>query len=348
MTRTDDYAYDLPAERIAQAPLTRRVDARLMVVDRRQGTLGHQHIRDLPELLRMGDAIVVNDTRVIPARLIGRRVRTGGRWQGLFLREGPQRVWRILARTRGHVAAGEEIVLLDRKAEEHSRLRVMEALGDGQWHVRPETELSTQALLEAVGRVPLPHYIRDGEMLPEDVVHYQTVFARTPGSVAAPTAGLHFTPDLFQALQDRGVIVVFVTLHVGLGTFRPIVEAQVEQHAMHAEFGQVTDEVARRLNEVRLQGGRIIAVGTTTLRVLETCWRPKGLAAWSGETDLFVGPGYRFRAVDALLTNFHLPRSTLLVLVRTFGGETLVKEAYAAAIHDGYRFYSYGDAMLIV
>ena len=348
MSELDQYDYALPRELIAQRPLLRRSDARLLVVRRQESSLDHAHVRDLPELLNRGDCLVLNDTRVIPARLAGRRTRTGGRWSGLFLTADAQGHWKVLAKTRGKLAAGETITLQDRDGREACRLLVLAKLDGGVWAVRPEVDEPTLDLLDRVGRVPLPPYIRGGNMVDADCTNYQTVFAKHPGAIAAPTAGLHFTPELLQRLEDRGVNCCRITLHVGLGTFRPIATEQLSEHPMHAEWAHISAETVDRLHQVRQTGGRVVAVGTTVVRTLETAAADGQLRPWQGETDLFIRPPYRFRAVDALLTNFHLPKSTLLVLVRTLGGDALLRRAYAEAIREEYRFYSYGDAMLIL
>jgi S-adenosylmethionine:tRNA ribosyltransferase-isomerase len=347
MTRTADYEFELPRELIAQFPLARRTDARLLIVNRRERSLTHAHVRDLPELLHAKDAIVLNDTRVIPARLAGYRLRTKGRWQGLFLSASEQ-VWRVLGKTRGRLQPGETIVLQDRSARDSMRLTMVANLGGGEWAARPDSDDPPLTLLDRVGRVPLPGYIRGGEMTDADPATYQTVFATRPGAVAAPTAGLHFTEELLQAIERAGTAICRVTLHVGLGTFRPIASETLEQHSMHTEWGSIDSATAAQIHERRAAGGRVVAIGTTVVRTLETAVAAGSLGAWQGETNLFIRPPYTFRAVDALLTNFHLPRSTLLVLVRTFGGDELIKHAYEEAIREGYRFYSYGDAMLIV
>lgn len=351
MTFTDDYDYDLPREQIAQFPLACRTDARLLVVHRDQQRFTHAHVRDLPEFLRPEDVIVLNDTRVIPARLAGFRTSTRGRWEGLFLatEEGAgKRVWRMLSKTRGKLTPGETVTVQDRMARAALRLVMLAKLDGGEWVVRPESDVPTWELLDQVGRVPLPRYIRGGEMMDSDPATYQTVYAATPGAIAAPTAGLHFTPELLRRIESRGTAVERVTLHVGMGTFRPIETDTLEEHQMHSEWGAIAPAVAASLNGRRQAGGRLVAIGTTSVRVLESAAAAGSLSGWSGETRLFIRPPYRFRAVDALLTNFHLPRSTLLVLVRTFGGDELIRQAYRVAVREGYRFYSYGDAMLIV
>ncbi len=348
MADLDHYDYELPKELIAQQPLARRADARLLVVDRARQTLEHYHVRDLPTLLRPQDALVLNNTRVIPARLVGYRTQTGGRWSGLFLSVDEHGIWQVLGHTRGKLVANETVTLQDASGEHELRLRMLLKLPDGAWAAKPESTLPAFELLERIGRVPLPPYIRGGEMTERDRETYQTVFADRPGAVAAPTAGLHFTQAMLAQLAQRGVDINYVTLHVGMGTFQPIATARLDDHVMHVEWGSIDEPTVARLDARRKSGGRIVAIGTTSVRVLETASRAGSLSAWQGETNLFIRPPYEFRSADALLTNFHLPKSTLLVLVRTFGGDDLMQRAYAEAIREGYRFYSYGDAMLIV
>ena len=349
---TPFFDYELPRELIAQQPLRNRSDARLMVVDRARQAISHWHVRDLPEFVRSGDRLVLNETKVIPAQLFGRRKQTGGQWQGLFLRAEQDGHWRIVCKTRGRLAPGDQIALFDRDGREAMTLWLLERLEGGQWLAHPESEEPLEKILEAIGRVPLPHYIRSGRMVDSDVNNYQTVFAKQPGAVAAPTAGLHFTKDLLQQIKERGVGFAPVTLHVGLGTFRPITAERVEDHDMHSEWGDMPASSAASLNECRQAGGRIVAIGTTAVRVLESAGQAveKGqpLAEWQGDTNLYIYPPYEFRAVDALMTNFHFPRTTLLLLVQAFGGTDLIRAAYEEAIREEYRFYSYGDAMLIM
>jgi S-adenosylmethionine:tRNA ribosyltransferase-isomerase len=342
------YDYDLPRELIAQQPLSVRSDARLMVVDRRAGSWDHRHVRDLPELLQAGDCLVLNDTRVVPARLVGRRTETGGHWEGLFLEADGQGLWRVLGKTRGRLAPGDRITLLDAEGQESVELELATRGPEGTWIVRPGSHEPAFELLERVGRVPLPPYIRKGEMVPADRQHYQTVYAKKPGAVAAPTAGLHFTGPLLDKLDSLGVALVRLTLHVGPGTFRPIKSELLAEHAMDAEWGSIDRETVETIGRARAGGGRVVAVGTTSVRLLETAAAGGELAPFTGPTDLFIRPPYHFRAVDALLTNFHLPRTTLLVLVRAFGGDELMRRAYEEAVREQYRFYSYGDAMLIL
>jgi S-adenosylmethionine:tRNA ribosyltransferase-isomerase len=348
MSELNQYDYELPRDLIAQHPLARRSDARLMVVRRETNEIDHAHVRDLPELLQPDNCLVFNDTKVIPARLVGRRDRTGARWTGLFLSADEQGVWQVLSKTRGKLEPGEAIVVVSWDVRQTVTLRLLSKLEGGIWAVRPEPMGEPLAILERVGRVPLPPYIRDGEMVEEDVLQYQTVYAEQPGAVAAPTAGLHFTPALLAELAGRGIAQHWVTLHVGVGTFRPITADRIADHPMHEEWCTVPATVAQRLREHKQAGKRIIAVGTTVLRTLETAAAGGQIEEFAGKTRLFIRPPFTFRACDALLTNFHLPRSTLLILVRTFGGDELMRRAYEEAIRERYRFFSYGDAMLIL
>jgi S-adenosylmethionine:tRNA ribosyltransferase-isomerase len=346
------YEFHLPRELIAQHPVEHRIDARLMLIDRKTGTISHHHVRDLPDLVEPGDALVLNNSKVIPARLVGSRTATSGRWEGLFLREDDDGVWELLSKTRGNLQVGETITLQDRDGRDVPMLTVLARLENGHLAVRPlDQQLSQIEILERFGRVPLPPYIRDGQMIDGDIENYQTVFAKIPGSVAAPTAGLHFSKDLVRHLQLKGIVTAPVTLHVGLGTFRPVATDRLSQHEMHYEWGDLPESTAQKLQKCRAEQGRIIAVGTTSTRVLESAAAAnpqQPLSAWSGQTNIFIHPPYQFRSVDAQLTNFHLPRSTLLALVCAFAGRELVLEAYRVAIQQQYRFYSYGDCMLIV
>ena len=337
--------YDLPAELIAQEPAVERDRARLLVVSRADGALTHRVIADLPELLRPGDLLILNDTRVLPARLLGKRLRTGGKWEGLFLRTLPDASWEMLCQTRGRLTEGERILVSPGPLE----LELLRRTSAGNWLARPSAPQAAFELLQTYGQVPLPPYIRQGRAGEADQERYQTVYAARPGAVAAPTAGLHFTPRLLEQLAERGIPNARVTLHVGVGTFQPIQVEDFRQHRMHREWGELPAETVAAIAACRLRQGRVIAVGTTTVRVLETAAQANpDLHPWSGETDLFVYPPYSFKVVDALLTNFHLPRSTLLLLVGAFAGVDLIREAYRTAIATNYRFYSYGDAMLIV
>ncbi|MEM7477869.1 MAG: tRNA preQ1(34) S-adenosylmethionine ribosyltransferase-isomerase QueA [Planctomycetota bacterium] len=343
------YDFELPRELIAQHPVEHRIDARLMLIDRKSGSISHYYVRDLPEILNSGDALLLNDSRVIPARLTGIRTSTGGKWEGLYLRANESGIWEILSKTRGSLTVGETISLRDREGRVQPVLSVVARLEDGHLAVKPLEENGEELLLQ-FGRIPLPPYIRDGQMVDSDIESYQTVYAKHAGSVAAPTAGLHFTKDLIRHLQGKGVQTVAVTLHVGLGTFRPVSKSTFAQHKMHSEYADYSESAAGKLQQCRQHGGRIISVGTTSTRVVESAAAAKGqpFVPWSGETDIFIRPPFEFQAIDALMTNFHLPKSTLIALVSAFAGHELTMRAYAEAIEQRYRFYSYGDCMLVL
>jgi S-adenosylmethionine:tRNA ribosyltransferase-isomerase len=341
---TDFFDYDLPTHLIAQEPCAERDQARLLVLNRAGPTLAHHVFHELPELLNAGDLLILNDTKVMPARLIGRRARTGGKWEGLFLRQLPEGLWEMLCQTRGRLEPGEILVVEPGPLELHLTGRSDE----GHWLVRANLAGEPLDLLQANGHVPLPPYIRKGRARPDDRARYQTVFAQQPGAVAAPTAGLHFTPGVFERLKQRRIDWAFVTLHVGLGTFQPLRTANFTKRCLHREWGQMPLDTAQAIARCRERGGRVVAVGTTSVRVLETAAASGDVRPWSGETDLFIYPPYSFQAVDALVTNFHLPRTSLLLLVSAFAGARSVRQAYELAIANEYRFYSYGDAMLIV
>jgi S-adenosylmethionine:tRNA ribosyltransferase-isomerase len=343
--RLEHLDYDLPQHLIAQEPAAARDQSRLLVVRRGNQTLAHHGFAELPALLDPGDLLVLNDTRVLHARLLGRRARTGGKWEGLFLRERADGSWEMLCQTGGRLMAGESIV----SEPGPLKLTLKERLPGGRWLVCPEPSCPALELLGRHGAVPLPPYIRKGQAAPVDQERYQTVYARRPGAVAAPTAGLHFTSTVFEGLRRRGIDWRFVTLHVGLGTFQPIQTEDVTRHPMHAEWGELPEETATAIRQCKARGGRVIAVGTTTVRVLETAAGNSGsLKYWSGETSLYIYPPFAFQAVDALITNFHLPRTSLLLLVSALAGADLIRMAYETAVAEEYRFYSYGDAMLIL
>jgi S-adenosylmethionine:tRNA ribosyltransferase-isomerase len=337
------FDYDLPTNLIAQSPAERRDESRLIHCNRHTQSVFHRHFRDLPELLRPGDLLILNDTRVLPARLTGQREGSGGKWEGLFLAELPGNIWEMMCQTR-------------RRPKPGSRIRidggdlVLELAGitdEGLWRVRPTQSGSAVELLSTYGKMPLPRYIRKGMAAPSDADRYQTIYATQPGAIAAPTAGLHFTPELLTQLAARGINRAFVTLHVGVGTFSPIRVDDFRLHKMHSEFGSLPSETAAAIAACRNRKGRIVAVGTTSVRVLETAASDGQIRAWSGQTNLYIYPPYRFQCVDALITNFHLPRSSLLLLVGAFAGDELIRRAYEEAIAARYRFFSYGDAMLI-
>ena len=339
--RTSDFEYDLPAGLIAQAPAAPRDSSRLLVLDRASGSLAHHLFRDLPDLLHPDDVLVLNETRVLPARLHARKIPTGGRIELLLLRRPAPQTWEVLVGGKG-LAPGRRL-----QVEGGPEAEILQDLGGPRRLVRFHEPISPR--LEEIGEMPLPPYIHTPLRDPEE---YQTVFAREPGSAAAPTAGLHFTPDLLDRIRSRGIEVAFVTLHVGLDTFAPVDEEDPGKHRIHTEWCRVAQAAAEAVNAARARGGRVVAVGTTATRTLETAARlaPPGLAVapFEGATDLFILPGHAFRAVDALITNFHLPRSTLLMLVCAFAGRERVLAAYQTAKASGYRFYSFGDAMFIV
>jgi len=338
------FDYILPPDLIAQEPCEPRDHARLLVARRSDHSLQHHHFYDLPDLLNEGDLLVMNDTRVVAARLLGKRARTGGKWEGLFLRELPDGSWEMLCQTRGSLQVGEAIDIEPGPL----KLELLEKRADGRWLVKPLIPGSTFDLLERHGHLPLPPYIRKGAARDDDRVRYQTIYAQHAGAVAAPTAGLHFTPSVFDRLKERGIAWTAVTLHVGLATFQPIQVDDYTQHPMHREWGQLTQSSADAIHSCKERGNRVVAVGTTSVRVLESVARLGPIQAWTGDTDLYIHPPYLFKIVDAMITNFHLPRTTLLLLVSAFSGIDLLREAYATAIRERYRFYSYGDAMLIV
>ncbi len=333
------FDYDLPPQLIAQHPAARRDEARLLVLYRAAGTIQHHTFRDLPALLQANDLLVLNDTRVIPARVEGTRANTGGKWEGLFVRETPGGEWELLCHTRGFALPGEEFVL----SPTGMRLTLVGRTEDRHWLMRPDRPGTAADLLAVHGHMPLPHYIRKGHDEPADRERYQTVFAGRAGSVAAPTAGLHFTPELLSGLN-----VARVTLHVGLGTFAPVKAADPREHKLHAEAAEVTADTVAAVAKAKASGGRVIAVGTTSTRTLEAAAQSGALTAFHGETALFIHPPYRFRVVDALITNFHLPKTTLLLLVGALAGTDLLRRAYAEAVKCEYRFFSYGDAMLVL
>jgi S-adenosylmethionine:tRNA ribosyltransferase-isomerase len=355
--RLSDFDYELPPERIAQEPARPRDASRVLVMDRATGALSHHHFYDLPDLLAPDDLLVLNDTRVIPAAFTARRA-TGARIGGCFLRVLDGGGWEVLLAGRGRIRRGETLALVDAAGLPHAEIALEDRGERGVWRVRPPEGADAMAILALVGRPPLPPYIRREGAAdargPSDREDYQTVFARRDGAVAAPTAGLHFTPRVLDGLDARGIERVAVTLHVGLGTFQPVRVDRLADHTMHEEYAEISPEAAEQINRARAAGRRIVAVGTTSVRALESAAETAEATGQGGPvcavrqwTRLFIRPPYRFRAVDAMITNFHLPRTTLLVLVSAFAGREKILAAYAEAIRAGYRFYSYGDAMLI-
>ncbi|MFO0805027.1 MAG: tRNA preQ1(34) S-adenosylmethionine ribosyltransferase-isomerase QueA [Gemmataceae bacterium] len=330
------FDYELPEKLIAQQPAERRDESRLLVVRRADRSLEHRTFRDLPELLNPGDLLVLNDTKVLPARLLGTRAATGGKWEGLFLQRTERGLWELLCKTRGYARLGEVI------DTGHGQRFILRArTEDKHWLVEPDPPGEPEAILAKIGHIPLPPYIRKGRAETDDSQRYQTVFAERLGSVAAPTAGLHFTPELLKRVEGNGIGTARVTLHVGLGTFAPIKTDDPTQHTIHREWCEVNEAACEAIRNCK---GRVIAVGTTATRTLET----SGGAPFRGETGLFIHPPFEFRVVQGMITNFHLPRTTLLLLVGALSGSDLLRLAYEEAIRREYRFYSYGDAMLIV
>ena len=342
-----DFYFDLPEELIAQHPLARRDESRLLLLDRQSGEVAHRHFYDLEEILRPGDLLVVNDSRVLPARIYGRRLLADGSLgetpiEFLLLEQKQRDCWEVLVRPGKKARVGAKLLFGDGKL----RAEILDTLEGGSRLVRFSFEGDFYALLEQIGQMPLPPYIT--EKL-EDAERYQTVYSRIPGSAAAPTAGLHFTPALLEALRQKGVGLAYVTLHVGLGTFRPVKVADVTEHKMHREHFCLPAGTAQRINETKAAGGRVIAVGTTSTRTLETVFHREGkIAPCEGYTDIFIYPGFRFGVLDGLITNFHLPQSTLIMLVSAFLGYENTMRAYETAVKERYRFYSFGDCMLIL
>lgn len=357
MTALVAFDYDLPPDLIAQTPIEPRHASRLLVVNRATGDISHHTFADIVDILQGGDILIANDSRVIPARLHGRK-QTGGQVELLLLKQIDSLHWETLVGGR-RVRPGTSIAF-----DHDIEATIVEDLGESRRKVAFNRPVN--AHLDALGQIPLPPYIHTALA---DSERYQTVFSRTDGSAAAPTAGLHFSPDILLALRDKGVALDYVTLHIGLDTFKPVAAEHIEDHVIHREYTVLTADTARRINETKLAGGRLVAVGTTSVRTLETAalrsagyqgslreasqttvdacpWKP--VIAIAEETDLFIHPGYMFRAVDVMLTNFHLPKSSLLMLVSAFAGYDLTRQAYQIAIAEKYRFYSFGDAMLIL
>ena len=340
MLKTHDFWYDLPEELIAQTPLEQRDGSRLMVLDRDTGAVAHRHFYDIVDYLNPGDCLVMNDSRVLPARLLGHRS-TGGAVEVLLLRDLGEKRWECLCKPGRKMQEGQEVIFGDGELT----ATVCEVREDGNRVVEFHFEGIFLEVLERLGKMPLPPYIK-AEL--QDQERYQTVYSREVGSAAAPTAGLHFTNALLEKVRAKGVSTAFVTLHVGLGTFRPVKAEEIDQHHMHSELCMMSKETADILNETKRRGGRVICVGTTSCRTLESLVNEDGtFEAKSKWTDIFIYPGYRFKAMDALITNFHLPESTLVMLVSAFAGRENVLAAYEEAVREKYRFFSFGDAMLI-
>ena len=337
--KLSDFMYDLPEEKIAQTPVEPRDHSRLMVLSRENHTIEHKHFYDIIDFLNPGDVLVVNETRVIPARLIGQRP-TGAACEILLLKQLAPKKWETLVRPGKKLKPGAQVIFGDGRLV----ATIASTTETGGRIVDFECEGPMEAALDALGEMPLPPYIH--EKL-ENRERYQTVYAKHEGSAAAPTAGLHFTPELMQRIRDKGVDIVPVLLHVGLGTFRPVKVENVEEHEMHSEYFEVSEEAAARINAARERGGRVIAVGTTSVRTLESASENGRLLAKSGDTQIFIRPGYHWQMVDALITNFHLPGSTLVMLVSALYDREHILAAYETAVQENYRFFSFGDAMFI-
>lgn len=338
---TSDFYYDLPEELIAQTPAEPRDSSRLLVYHRRDGAVEHKIFRDIIDFLKPGDALVVNDTRVIPARLYGEKQSTGREVEFLLLNQLSKDTWEVIMRPGKKLRIGDRV-----EFAEDLQAEILEKKEDGVTRVKFYFDGLFEPLLERYGNMPLPPYITKRL---EDRQRYQTVYAKENGSAAAPTAGLHFTPELMEKIRQKGIDIIPVLLHVGLGTFRPVKVENVENHKMHSEYYSISADSARRINETRKKGGRIIAVGTTSVRTLESVADEDGcIKEQSGNTEIFIYPGYRFKCVDALITNFHLPESTLLMLISAFMGKEQALGLYRLAVQERYRFFSFGDAMLIL
>lgn len=340
--KTSDFFYDLPEELIAQDPLEDRTASRLLVLDRKTGAVKHKIFSDVIDYLNKGDCLVINNTRVIPARLIGEKEGTGGKVEVLLLKRRANDVWETLVKPGKKLKPGAKITFGDGRL----RAEVLEVVEEGNRLVKFHYEGIFEEILDSLGEMPLPPYITHKL---EDKEMYQTVYAKFDGSAAAPTAGLHFTKELLNKIEEKGIKIASITLHVGLGTFRPVKVDDVNNHHMHTEWYEVNAEAADIINETKRNGGRVICVGTTSCRTIESVAGENGyMKAKTGETDIFIYPGYKFKVMDGLITNFHLPESTLVMLVSAFAGKENVLAAYETAVKERYRFFSFGDAMLLI
>jgi len=340
--KTSDFYYDLPEELIAQDPLEDRTASRLLVLDRKTGAVKHKIFSDVIDYLNKGDCLVINNTRVIPARLIGEKEDTGGKVEVLLLKRRANDVWETLVKPGKKLKPGAKITFGDGRL----RAEVLEVVEEGNRLVKFCYEGIFEEILDSLGEMPLPPYITHKL---EDKEMYQTVYAKFDGSAAAPTAGLHFTKELLNKIEEKGIKIASITLHVGLGTFRPVKVDDVNNHHMHTEWYEVNAEAAEIINETKRNGGRVICVGTTSCRTIESVADENGyMKAKTGETDIFIYPGYKFKVMDGLITNFHLPESTLVMLVSAFAGKENVLSAYETAVKERYRFFSFGDAMILI
>ena len=339
--KTSDFYYDLPPELIAQTPLEKRDESRLLCLDKATGEWSHHHFYELPDFLRAGDCLILNNSRVLPARLLGHRLPGGGACEVLLLIDRGEKTWECLVRPGKHLREGARVSFGDGELT----AEIAEVLPDGNRLVRFDYNGIFLEVLERLGKMPLPPYIKE-EL--QDQERYQTVYSKVNGSAAAPTAGLHFTPELLERIAAKGVGVGYVTLHVGLGTFRPVKEDEIEQHDMHSEYCTIPQETADLINRTKVNGGRVICVGTTSCRTIESWAGEDGtMTATGGWTNIYIYPGYRFKVMDALVTNFHLPESTLIMLVSALAGREHVLASYEEAVRERYRFFSFGDAMFI-
>ncbi len=339
MILTSDYDYDLPEELIAQTPLTNRSESRLMVLDRKAKTIEHKRFSDIIDYLTPNDVLVLNDTKVIPARLIGHKEDTGAVIEILLLKDMGNNVWETLAKPQRRVKLGGIITFGDGRL----KAKCIDKENMGVCHFELIYDGILVEILDSLGEMPLPPYIHE-KLADKD--RYQTVYAKNPGSAAAPTAGLHFTPELLKKIEEKGIEIVYITLHVGLGTFRPVEEDDLTNHVMHTEYYEISEEAANSLNRAKATGKRIVAVGTTSTRTLESAY-DNGFKKCCANTSIFIYPGYKFKAIDAQITNFHLPKSTLIMLVSAFAGREFILDAYKEAVEEKYRFFSFGDAMFI-
>jgi S-adenosylmethionine:tRNA ribosyltransferase-isomerase len=339
--KSTDFYYDLPERLIAQYPIEHRDESRLMVLNKKNGEIEEKHFKDIIDYLNEGDCLVLNNTRVLPARLLGQKKDSGGKMEFLLLKKAQENCWEVLVKPGKRARLGSEFIFGNGELE----AEVIEVKDDGNRIVKFKYEGIFEEVLDKLGDMPLPPYIT--EKL-EDKERYQTVYSKEEGSAAAPTAGLHFTKELLKHIEEKGVKVVFLTLHVGLGTFRPVKVEDVEEHKMHSEYYMMSKETADIINETRKNGKRIISVGTTSCRTLESIANEEGMVKeQSGWTEIFIYPGYKFKIVDALITNFHLPESTLIMLVSALAGKDNIMNAYKKAVENEYRFFSFGDAMFI-
>ncbi len=339
--KTDDFNYDLPEALIAQTPLKNRSESKLMVLDKKTGKIEHKHFFDIIDYLNKGDVLVLNDTKVIPARLIGEKEETGAVIELLLLKNREDNIWECLAKPVKRLKIGTIITF----GQDKLKAKVLEILDEGIIYVQMLYEGIFYEILNELGQMPLPPYIKTKL---EDKNRYQTVYAKNIGSAAAPTAGLHFTNELLKKIKAKGITILYITLHVGLGTFRPVVVEDVTKHEMHSEFYSMDKKTAQTLNQAKKEGRKIIAVGTTTVRTLETIMaKYQEFKECGGETKIFIYPGFEFKAIDNLITNFHLPKSTLLMLVSALASKEIILNAYKEAVQNNYRFFSFGDAMFI-